>query len=109
MATEEIWIIGTEPPCPRCVYLTRVVKDIVTTAGVPASVRHLAYTCDEARQFAASLGLQPGTAKDVARIAAVDVDWKRIHALIDGPTDSGRLFRQVSGNIHFLRPANVNP
>jgi hypothetical protein len=59
MATEEIWIIGTEPPCPRCVYLTRVVKDIVTTAGVPASVRHLAYICNAARRFAASLELQP--------------------------------------------------
>ena len=87
MVTEEIWIIGTEPPCPRCDYLTRMVKDIVTTAGVPATVRHLAYTCDEARQFAASLGLKPGTAKDVARIAAVDVDWNRIHALIDGPDE----------------------
>jgi hypothetical protein len=87
MGTKEIWIIGTEPPCPRCDYLTRMVKDIVTTAGVPATVRHLSYTSDEARQFAASLGLQPGTAKDVARVAAVDVDWNRIHALIDGPDE----------------------
>jgi hypothetical protein len=87
MGTKEIWIIGTEPPCPRCDYLTRMVKDIVTTAGVPATVRHLSYNSDEARQFAASLGLQPGTAKDVARVAAVDVDWNRIHALIDGPDE----------------------
>ena len=85
MRTEEIWIIGTEPPCPRCDYLTRMVKDIVTTAGVPATVKHLAYTSDEARQFAASLGLKPGTAKDVSRIAEVDVDWNQIYALIEGP------------------------
>ena len=96
MATEEIWIIGTEPPCPRCDYLTRMVKDIVTTAGVPASVRHLSYTCDEARQFAASLGLKSGTAKDVARIAAVDVDWNRIHALIDGPDEQKTADRESS-------------
>ena len=73
MTTEENWIIGTEPPCPRCDYLTRMVKDIVTTAGTAASVRHLAYICNAARQFAASLGLQPGTAKDVARVAANQV------------------------------------
>jgi hypothetical protein len=96
MATEEIWIIGTEPPCPRCDYLTRMVKDIVATVGVPASVRHLSYTCDESRQFAASLGLQPGTAKDVARIAAVDVDWNRIHALLDGPDEQKTADRESS-------------
>jgi hypothetical protein len=59
MTTEENWIIEAEPPCPRCDYLTRMVKDIVTTAGVPASVRHLAYICNAARRFAASLELQP--------------------------------------------------
>ncbi|MGB5615624.1 MAG: MTH895/ArsE family thioredoxin-like protein [Desulfobacterales bacterium] len=96
MAAEEIWIIGTEPPCPRCDYLTRMVKDIVTTAGIPATVRHLAYTCEEAHQFAASLGLRPGTAKDVARIAAVDVDWNQIHALIDGPDEETAADRELS-------------
>ena len=84
MTPGEIWIIGTEPPCPRCDYLTRMVKDIVAAAGVPATVRHLSYTSEEARQFASSLGLEPGTAKDVARKAGVDVDWEKIHALIDG-------------------------
>jgi hypothetical protein len=59
MTTEENWIIEAEPPCPRCDYLTRMVKDIVTTADVPASVRHLAYNCNAARRFAASLELQP--------------------------------------------------
>jgi hypothetical protein len=83
MTPGEIWIIGTEPPCPRCDYLTRMVKDIVAASGVPATVRHLSYTSEEARRFASSLGLEPGTAKDVARKAGVDVDWEKIHALID--------------------------
>lgn len=84
MATGEIWIIGTEPPCPRCDYLTRMVEDIVTSTGVPATVRHLAYTSEEARRFAISLGLETGTAKDVARKVGVDVDWDKIHTLIEG-------------------------
>lgn len=85
MTSEEILIIGTEPPCPRCDYLTRMVNDIVSTLGVPATVRHISYEDEEARRFGASLGLIPGTAKDVARKTTVDVDWGQIHALIDGP------------------------
>lgn len=85
MTPGEIWIIGTEPPCPRCDYLTRMVKDIVAVSGAPATVRHLSYASEEARRFAVSIGLEPGTAKDVARKAGVDVDWDKIHALIDGP------------------------
>lgn len=84
MTPGEIWIIGTEPPCPRCDYLTRMVKDIVAASGVPATVRHLSYTSEEARRFGSSLGLEPGTAKDVARKTGVEVDWDRIHTLIDG-------------------------
>ena len=85
MNPEEIWIIGTDPPCPRCDYLTRMVQDIVAGLQLPATVRHLAYTDEEVRLFAASLGLEPGTAKDVARKADVAVDWGRVHALVEGP------------------------
>jgi Thioredoxin domain len=96
MANEEIWVIGTDPPCPRCDYLSRMVEDLVTTSGIPATVKHLAYTDDEARRFAATLGLEPGTAKDVARKAAVDVDWDRVHALIDSPAGETEANRESS-------------
>ena len=84
MHAQEIWIIGTEPPCPRCDYLTRMVRDVVGELGLTVSVRHLSYMGEEARRFAATCGLEPGTAKDVARKAAVDIDWDKVHALIDG-------------------------
>lgn len=87
MATDDIWVIGTDPPCPRCDYLTRMVKDIVAISGLSINVKHLAYTSEEAQVFAAALGLEPGTAKDVACRASVDVDWQRIHGLVNG---SGR-------------------
>ena len=87
MVSKEVLIIGTEPPCPRCDYLTQMVKDIVSTLGIQADVRHLAYTDHEAKRFGESLGLQPGTAKDVARIASVDVNWDQVYTLID--TDNG--------------------
>jgi hypothetical protein len=84
MNAQEIWIIGTEPPCPRCDYLTRMVQDVVRDLGLTVSVRHMSYTGEEARRFAAACGLEPGTAKDDARKAAVDIDWDKVHALIDG-------------------------
>lgn len=85
MKKNEIVIVGTEPPCPRCDYLTRMTQDIVNTLGLTVGVRHIAYTTDEARRFAAALGLVPGTAKDVAAKAALDVNWDQVHKLIEEP------------------------
>jgi hypothetical protein len=82
MDAQEIWIIGTEPPCPRCDYLTRMVKDVVSDLGLPVSVRHLNYKGEEARRFATTYGLEPGTAKDVARKLSIGVDWGKVHAII---------------------------
>ena len=84
MNTREIWIIGTEPPCPRCDYLSRMVKDVVVDLRTQVPVRHLSYTEEEARSVATTYGLEPGTAKDVARKAAVDIDWDNVYALING-------------------------
>jgi hypothetical protein len=93
MNAQEIWIIGTEPPCPRCDYLTRMVQDVVSDLKLPVDVRHMSYTGEEARRFAATCRLKPGTAKDVARMAAVDIDWDKVHALVDGsgPKDDAQL------------------
>jgi len=85
MSENEIWIIGTEPPCPRCDYLTRMAQNIVNALELTIPVRHVSYTSTEAKQFAASLGLEPGTAKDVARKAEIDMDWEKVYSLIDSP------------------------
>jgi hypothetical protein len=62
MHAQEIWIIGTERPCPRCDYLTRMVRDVVSELGMQAPVRHLGYIWKAARRFAAGCCLGPGTA-----------------------------------------------
>lgn len=82
----EIVIIGTEPPCPRCDYLTRMVRDIVEVMQLDVPVRHIAYTSNEALRIASESGLLPGTAKDVAKRVATEVDWDNIHVLTDGPS-----------------------
>jgi hypothetical protein len=96
MDKQEIWIIGTEPPCPRCDYLTRMVKDVVNDLRLSVSVRHLDYTGEEARQFATACGLEPGTAKDVARKLAVDIDWEKVHAVIGEPDPMNSASREES-------------
>ncbi len=87
MADREIWVIGTEPPCPRCGRLTQMVHEIVAQTGVDVRVRHLAYTDSQAAAFAASLGLSPGTAKDVAKKVTVDVNWEKVYSLVAPPPE----------------------
>ena len=79
----EIMIIGTEPPCPRCDYLNRMVQDIVEEMQLDVPVRHIAYTSNEACRIAGKSGLTPGTAKDVAKKTFVNVNWDRVYALIE--------------------------
>lgn len=77
-----IVIIGTHPPCPRCRLLTNVVTAKVNAIGLDTEVRHLSYTDEEAREFARALGLEPGTAKDVAKRNNVEIDMQKIAKLI---------------------------
>ena len=83
MSTEEILIIGTEPPCPRCDYLKQLVVDIVNDLHLSVLVRHVEYTSDEAHQVAKAAGLVPGTAKDVAKKLEIAMDWQAILNIID--------------------------
>ena len=90
MTTDEILIIGTEPPCPRCDYLKQMVVDIVNDLPLSVPVRHVEYTSDEARQLAKAEGLVPGTAKDVAKRLGIAMDWPAIFNMIEtaGLSDS---------------------
>jgi len=81
--SDEIWVIGTDPPCPRCDYLSHMLHDLVTLLDLPLRIRHLAYTDTEAKEFAQSLGLIPGTAKEVDAKAGIEMDWDGIYQLIE--------------------------
>ena len=83
MSTDEIWIIGTDPPCPRCDYLNQMVVDIVNDLHLSVPVRHVGYTSDEAQQIAKGEGLVPGTAKEVAKRLEIGMDWPAILKMID--------------------------
>ena len=85
MGDREILIIGTDPPCPRCGYLSRMAHDLLNELGLSARVRHIAYTDEEAQRIAQTHGLVPGTAKDVAKIVTVSVDWEKVYSIIHTP------------------------
>ncbi len=81
----EIWIIGTDPPCPRCHYLNNMVHELANELALTIKIKHLSYTDKEVAAFADAVGLVPGTAKDVARKGEIEIDWQRIHQLSDAP------------------------
>ena len=78
----KILIIGTQPPCPRCKLLTNVVSEKVKTFGIKAEVVHLSYTDEESKAFAKSIGLETGTAKDVAKRLGTTIDTEKISGLV---------------------------
>lgn len=77
----KILIIGTQPPCPRCKLLTNVVSEKVKEFGIKAEVIHLSYTDKESKAFAKSIGLEVGTAKEVAKRLGMVIDTEKISSL----------------------------
>ncbi len=78
-----IIVIGVNPPCPRCKLLGKVMDAKVKELQIDADVRHVTYTDAEARQFAQSIGLETGTAKDVSRKIRQEIDSDKISALLN--------------------------
>lgn len=80
--TNEIWVIGTDPPCPRCALVTKRVQSALESMGLRIPVRHLSYSDPVAQRFAKSRGQEVGTAKDVARAAGMAVDIDTINEIV---------------------------
>ncbi len=56
---DEIRVMGPGPPFSCFDYLTQVVQDIVNRRGLQVAIRHMGYTEEEARQFAATPNSDP--------------------------------------------------
>jgi hypothetical protein len=111
----QIIVIGTQPPCPRCKLLTEIVTRKAETFGLNAEIRHIAYTSPEAAEIAAAKGLVPGTAKDVAKKAGLEICWddkaeipQALQAQIENLDEDllpyTQLFKEVAILDHTLRP-----
>lgn len=84
----KIIIIGTEPPCPRCGLITQIMKEKVKELNINAEIEHLPYTDEKARKLAKSYGMQPGTAKDVAKLINSEIDKVKLSQIMQGQSSN---------------------
>ena len=83
--SREVWIIGVDPPCPRCALAKQRVERLAGEMDVAIHLRNLVYSEPEAQEFAAAIGKELGTAKHVAQKAGIDVDWDRVSSVVKNP------------------------
>jgi hypothetical protein len=101
---KEVWIIGVDPPCPRCDLARQRVERICGVMGVPVNVRHLIYSDSDAREFAEAIGKETGTAKDVAAKAKIDMDWDHVYSVAKDPPSQPEDIDEVDGIARLWSP-----
>ena len=101
---KEVWIIGVDPPCPRCDLTRQRVERINEETGSSVKVRDLTYTDSEAREFAVSIGKEPGTAKHVAEKAGIHMDWDYVYSVVKDPPSQPEDYDKVDGIARFWSP-----
>ena len=83
--SKEVWIIGVDPPCPRCDLTRQRAERVAKEMGLPVNVRNLIYSDFEAREFAKSVGRELGTAKHVVEKAGIEMDWNHVASVVKNP------------------------
>ncbi|MBA3035047.1 MAG: thioredoxin family protein [Desulfobacterium sp.] len=95
--SKEVWIIGVDPPCPRCDLTRQRVERISKAMCVPLDIRHMIYSDLKAQAFAKSVGKETGTAKHVAVKAGINMDWDHVHAVVKNPPSRPEDFDKIVG------------
>ncbi len=73
-APVKVLVIGTEPPCPRCALLCRMVEQAAAD-GTPVEIDHCAFEDEKAGKLAERHGRRVGTAKHVSQASGIELDW----------------------------------
>ena len=82
---KEVWVIGVDPPCPRCDLTKQRVERIAREMKAPVTIKNMVYTDFRSIEFARSVGKELGTAKHVADKAEINMDWNRVIAVVKDP------------------------
>lgn len=77
----EVLVIGTDPPCPRCDLVGRLVTE-VTGSRADVRLRHCSFDSPEAVSLGMRLGRKIGTARHVAAEAGIRVEWDAVYQTI---------------------------
>lgn len=102
---KEVWIIGVDPPCPRCDLTRQRVERIAQEMGLSLlNVRNMVYSDPEAREFAESIGKETGTAKHVAHKAGIDMDWNRVYTIAKNPPSQPEDLDKIDGPARSWSP-----
>jgi len=101
---KEVWVIGVDPPCPRCDLTRQRVERISEQLGMTINVRNLIYSDSDAREFAESTGKELGTAKHVAAKAGIDIDWDHVYAVVKDPPSQPEDIDKIDGIARLWSP-----
>ena len=95
--SEEILIIGVDPPCPRCDLTRQRVERLVDEMNLSIKVRHLVYNDTEASEFAKSIGKELGTAKHVAHKAGIKMGIDKVQLEMQDESALPEDFDKIDG------------
>jgi len=82
MNKRQILVIGTEPPCPRCDLLYRMIDEIIENRD-DIYLSHCSFDSQEAITLGRKLNHKIGTAKHVSKEAEIKVDWDEVYNIIE--------------------------
>ena len=94
---KEVWIIGVDPPCPRCDLTRQRVERISEKMGGSIEIKNLVFSDPEAQEFAGSIGRETGTEKNVADKAKIDMDWEHVYAVVEDPPSQPEDIDEIDG------------
>jgi hypothetical protein len=85
----DVLVIGTDPPCPRCDLVSRLVGEAAVSQA-HLKLRHCSFDSLEATTLGRRLGCKIGTAKHVALEAGITKDWDAVYETISRKKASAR-------------------
>jgi hypothetical protein len=102
--SKEIWIIGVYPPCPRCDLTRQRIKRLIKETKRSITLKELAYNDSEAIEFAASIGKETGTARDVIQRTGIVIDRSRLATVRENPPTPPEDIDLVDGQARSWSP-----
>lgn len=85
LVNKEVWVIGVDPPCPRCDLTRQRAERLARELGPTVRVSHLVYSDAKAQELAKSLGKECGTAMDVTGRTGIRLDGNYIGKVRQNP------------------------